>query len=420
MSLPPLIRLLQENPIAVTGLGCYSAAGDSVPDLWENAAAGRSAAAWRNFDGLDGNARFAVASAPDIALSRAKLRPVQRADRAVQMAWMAAGQAWQQAGLSNAYPPERVGVAIGSSRGPIGKVCDSLGFLAGKKYPPSFGPDSTFACLSGALAQSLNLKGPGATFSATCASAAFAIGYAAEQILLGKADAMLVGGSEAPLHPVVLAQLQAAGVLGFHEDATLACRPFDQARNGIVLGEGSGFLVLESMAGISKRGVEPLARLAGWATGLDKCGRTGVDETGSGLLRLMREALQVAEMSAGQVDYINAHGTGTLLNDQAEARAVHELLGERAAEVPCSSTKPVTGHCLGATPALEAILCVEALRHQIIPPTATCREQDPLCPIHVQPLVSRPANISTILSNSLGFWGYHAVLVFSKDYSGLT
>lgn len=414
MNSPLLARWLRDHPIVVTGLGCFSAAGDSVRRLWESAVAGRATARWEEFESRADKARFAVGRAPAIVAALPELHRVRKMDRSVQMARLAAGQAWRQARLDEAYPPERIGIALGSSRGPLGKVHDSLVQLDRHKFPPSLGPDSTFACLSGALAQDFGLKGPGATLSATCASAAFAVSFAAAEILLGKADAMLAGGAEAPLHPVVLAQLHAAGVLGFHEEAALACRPFDAARNGMVLGEGSGFLVLESAATAARRGAAPLARLAGWATSLDHSGRTGVDETGAGVLQVMREALRTAGLAPEQVEYLNAHGTGTVLNDRVEARAVRELLGPRAAEVPCSSTKPVTGHCLGATPALEAILCVEALRHQVIPPTAACLQQDALCAINIQPLTARPANVSTAMSNSLGFWGYHASLIFAK------
>ena len=265
------------------------------------------------------------------------------------------------------------------------------------------------------LAQAFKLKGPGATISATCASSAFAIGFAAEQILLGKADAMLAGGAEAPLQPVVLAQLHSAGVLGFHEEAPRTCRPFDATRNGIVLGEGGAFLVLESARSADRRGIQPLAKLAGWAMKLDDSGRTSVGEDGSGLLDVMHQALQVAGLDPDQIDYISAHGSGTKQNDLAEARAVGKMFGDRGTTVPCSSTKPITGHCLGATPALEAVIGIEAMRCQMIPPTANCHEPDPHCAINAQPLTARPANISAVISNSLGFWGYYASLIFTKS-----
>jgi len=409
-----LTNLLRDNPIVVTGMGCISAAGCSVPALWEAAAAGRSTAAWREFEMGTECSRFAVCSAPEPDVLQCELQPVRKADRSVQMAWFAADQAWKQAQLSGAYPSAQIGIVAGSSRGPLGKIGESFDSLGGRKYPPSLSANCAFGSLGGALAQAFNLRGPGATISATCASAAFAIGFAAEQILLGKADAMLAGGAEAPLQPVILAQLQSAGVLGFHEDARQTCRPFDATRNGLVLGEGGGFLVLESALAAARRGIRPLAQLAGWAMNVNDSGRACVNEDGSGLLQVMRQALAVAGLGPEQIDYVNAHGSGTKQNDLAEARAIGKLFGDRAAAVPCGSTKPVTGHCLGATPALEAVIGIEAMRHQMIPPTANCHEPDPHCSINAQPLTARPAGISTVMSNSLGFWGYHASLIFSQ------
>jgi 3-oxoacyl-(acyl-carrier-protein) synthase len=414
MSTSILANLLRDNPIVVTGAGSFSAAGDSVDALWTAAIAGRSLAAWREFEFEAERVRFAVCSAPELEASMPELHPVRKMDRCVQMAWLAANQALNQARLTNAYPPERIGIVVGSSRGPLGKRSETFGCTGPNKFPPSLSTNSTFASIGGALAQPFKLKGPGITVSATCASSAFAIGFAAEQILLGKADAMIVGGTEATLNFGVLAQLQSSGVLGFHEDAARTCRPFDTNRNGIALGEGSAFLILESKHTAAARGANARARLAGWALSLDDSGRAGVHEDGAGLLQVMQQALQVAGLGAEQIDYINAHGTGTKMNDAAEACAVKKLLGGRAAIVPCSSTKPVTGHCLGATSALEAVICIEALRHQKVPPTANCIEPDPLCPINAQPLTAKSARLAHVMSNSLGFWGYHASLIFSK------
>jgi 3-oxoacyl-[acyl-carrier-protein] synthase II len=408
-----LANLLRDNPIVVTGMGSFGAAGDGVDALWTAAMAGQSSAAWREFEMEFQRGQFAVCSAAELN-DPTKLHPVRKLDRCVQMAWLAANQAWTQARLADAYSPTQIGIMVGSSRGPLGKRSESFGLTGKQKFPPSLSANSTFACISGALAQAFKLKGPSATISATCASAAFAIGLAAEQILLGKADAMIVGGTEAPLHFAVLAQLQSAGVLGFHEDARLTCRPFDANRNGLALGEGSAFLILESMRAVAARHATAFARLTGWAFSLDDSGRAGVHENGSGLLQVMQQALQAGGFDAGQIDYINAHGTGTKMNDAAEACAVKKLFGDRAALIPCNSTKPITGHCLGATPAIEAVLCIEALRRQQIPPTTNCSQPDPLCAINAQPLLTRAAKLTNIMSNSLGFWGYHASLIFSK------
>lgn len=409
-----LADLARANPIVVTGMGCISAAGGSVAALWEASVAGRSTAAWRDFEMGTKSSRFAVCGTPGLDASQPELHPVRKMDRSAQIAWLAAKQAWQQAQLDGAYPPSQIGLVAGSSRGPLEKINESFKTLGRPKYPPSLSANCAFGSIAGGLAQAFKLNGPGATLSATCASAAFAIGFAAEQILLGKAEVMLAGGAESPLHPVILSQLHSARVLGFHEDARRTCRPFDITRNGLVLGEGGAFLVLESAQAAARRGIRPLARLAGWAMNLSDSGRTSVNENGSSQSQIMRQALQMAGLGPDRIDYINAHGTGTKLNDLAESRAAEQLFGDRAVTLPCTSTKPITGHCLGATPALEAVIGIEAMRHQMIPPTANCLEPDPQCSINMQPLAARPARISTVMSNSLGFWGYHASLIFCQ------
>ena len=422
MNEPPLRKLLRENPLVITGMGAFSAGGESVDALWRAAVAGQSPAEWAVFDtghakGRTQN-RFAICRAPAIDLTRPELHAVRKMDRCVQMALLAAREACVPAGLNEAYPSTRVGVMVGSSRGPFSKQRESLQVFKSGQYPPSLSANSTFAALSGAVSQALKFKGPGATISATCASSALAIGLAAEQILLGKVDAMLVGGTEAPLHHPILAQLAAAGVMGTHEDARQACRPFDATRNGLILGEGSAFLVLELAANAVARGAKPLAGLTGWAMSLDDVGRTAVTENGAELRRVMEQAVGLAGLQAQDIDYINAHGTGTVMNDAAESQAVRQFLGPRTATVPCSSTKPVTGHCLGATSAMEAVIAIMAMQRQMVPPTANCTQPDPQCAIQAQPLKAAPAIIRHVLSNSLGFWGYHAALVFSRADGG--
>ena len=241
-----LTNLARDNPVVVTGMGCVSVAVAPVAELWEAAVAGQSTAAWREFEMGTGCSRFAVCNAPELDVSQPELYPVRKMDRSAQMGWLAASQAWKQARLAGAYSPARIGMAAGSSRGPLGKVNESFTSLGRPKYPPSLSRIAPSGPWAGCWRRHSNSTGRGATISATCASAAFAIGFAAEQILLGKAEVMLAGGAEAPLQPVVLAQLGSAGVLGFHEEARRTCRPFDATRDGNVLGEGGAFLVLES------------------------------------------------------------------------------------------------------------------------------------------------------------------------------
>jgi 3-oxoacyl-[acyl-carrier-protein] synthase II len=418
MKTPLLAKLLRDEPVWVTGAGVVSAAGFGVGALWEAVVARRTFARWTEFSAAPAHPRFITCAAPSLAAAECAdaLRPFRKLDRAVQLAALAAEEAAAQARIEG--DPARLGVAAGSTRGPVGKLIEGVAALGARRVAPSLAAGSTFACLAGALAQHRGWSGPSATLSATCSSGAHAIAYAAEQIVLGKADAMLAGGAEACLHPAVLAQLGAARVLGSHADPSRACRPFDVARNGLVPGEGAAFLVLESARHASARGAKPLAILNSWATGMDDAGRASVGADGATLFAVMTRALDVAGLDASRLDAIHAHGTGTVLNDLAEARAVARLLGPRAAEVPCISTKAVTGHCFGATPAMEAVLCVEALRRQTVPPTTNCAQRDPRC--EIEPLASGPQErrLETVMSNSLGFWGYHGSLIFSRAAAG--
>ncbi len=410
-----LNQLLQATPLVVTGCGAISAAGLAVVELWQRAVSGHSPATNREFEFGPVSRSFAVCTAPQLDVTQPELHPVRRMDRSVQLGWIAANQALRAAGLEpDVRSSLTIGVMAGASRGPLSKLAEGFARVGSRRYPPSLAADCTLASLSGCLAQGLELTGPSATISATCASGAYAIAFAAEQILLGKADAMLVGAAEAPLVPAVIAQLDAAGVLGSHVDAALTCRPFDLTRNGLCLGESSGFIVLESKQAAERRGATPLAQLSGWGMCVDDSGRAGVSESGQGLVNAATQALATAGLAPETIDYVNAHGTGTRLNDAAEAQAMRQIFGARAATLPCTSTKPVTGHCLGASSALEAVLVVEALQHQLVPPTGNCHQPDPACPVNVQPLQAQPANLRHVMSNSLGFWGYHAALIFSK------
>jgi 3-oxoacyl-[acyl-carrier-protein] synthase II len=284
-------------------------------------------------------------------------------------------------------------------------------FINREKVFPSDASASTIASISGILVQCFGVRGPTFVVSSTCASGGAAIALAAQQILLGEADIMLVGASDAPLNGMMIAQLRAAGVVGYHDDPAKSCRPFDRSRNGLCLGEGSGFLVLESLESSVRRNVKPLGKVAGWGLSNENVGRVAVDSKGSTLVRTMRSAIAMADIDPQEVDYINAHGTGTLQNDTAEINAIAQVFGDTQSP-PCSSTKPVTGHCLGATPLLEAIISVKALETQIIPPTANC--EDPEFSLDVVPLHAREASLKYIISNSLGFWGSHCSLLLSK------
>jgi 3-oxoacyl-(acyl-carrier-protein) synthase len=390
--------------IAVTGLGAFCAAGTNPDALWNSVLAGKSFAARETFED---ERSHAVCRAPAIGRPLPKL--LRNADRAAHLAYAAASQALEQAGVEPAANPDRIGLAIGSSRGPAEKLESAFEQSRRARCKPTALVSASFGSLAGSLAQSLGIQGPTCTLSATCASAAMAIGWAADQILLGKADLMLAGGSDAPLTASLLNQLSAAGITEHHKDAAQICRPFAADRTGIVPGEGAGFLLLENLTHAIERGARPLAVLSGWSGGMDTAGRSDIDPHGTGLARTIQTCLADAAIRPADIDHINTHGTGTRQNDLGESRAIETVFGT---ETPCVSTKPVTGHCMGATPALEAVVCIQALRHQTLPPAIHSMPRDPLCKIRLD-ANSRPANLAHILSNSSGLWGSHACLVFS-------
>ena len=263
------------------------------------------------------------------------------------------------------------------------------------------------------IAQAFGFGGATATVTATCASGATAIAIGAAQLIAGEAEAVVVGGAEAALIPLLAAQLVAARVVGHDDDPAQTCKPFDVSRNGLMLGEGAAVLVLERASTAERRGATPICRLSGWAAASDDGGRTGVTANGDGLVRAMRRALERSGLRAEAIGYVNAHGTATRLNDPVEARALNAFFGPGRVP-PVSSTKPITGHCLGATPALEAVIAIEALRNGCLPPTANHRELDPECELDVITGDRRATHTMAVLSTSLGFWGVQAALIFEK------
>lgn len=401
-----LARLLRDEPIWITGTGAVSAAGPRLDDLWRSAVAGTSHAVWQDFP--EGGGRYLTAPAPDPGERESTPPSVRKLDRTVRLAWAATDEAVAAAELD--IDPERLGVVFATSRGPQATHMESyrLGFGRGR---PSLAASGTIGSLSGALAQEFRAQGPCFTVSTACAGAAYAIIAAAESLLLGNADAVIAGGAESCLHPSVLAHLHAGGVLGSHSEDHLSCRPFDVERNGFLPGEGAGCLILESASSASKRGARPLAVLGGWASVMGFAGRAGIRADGRPVSSVIRRALEIGGLRPDDIGHVNTHGTGTIKNDHAEAKAIREIFGPLADSLPCTSTKPVTGHCLGATPALEAVLSIRSLGEGLVPATVGCDRVDPKCPIQVVCREAVPTPPGSVLSNSFGFWGYHAALV---------
>ena len=416
-SFSPAAALLKADPVVITGAGAVSVAGLGAEALWRAAVERRAGGRWLEIPQPGGGAgRFAGCPVevldwrghPWAGMAR-------RVDAAAQWGLRAGYEAVAQAGLLSGMPDrERLGVICGSSRGPQQKWEETHESLrAGRRVKPTLAATMTLAAGPGALAQVLGARGPSWLVSAACASGAFAMAAAAEQIVLGNADIMLAGGSDEALNAVVYAGLESAGVLaGGREDAGALCRPFCADRSGLVPGNGAGVVVLESLSSAMRRGAVPLAVLSGWAVGMDGAGLVGMDPQGAGLQRTMRAALAKAGLAPHDIAYINAHGTGTVANDAAEAAAIAGVFG---GEMPaCSSSKPVTGHCLGATPVLEAVLCMEAMRRGELPPAFPCDGIDPACAILRFSPGGPVAGIQHALSNSAAFWGFHATLVLSR------
>lgn len=397
--------------LVITGMGITSAAGSDVDSFWNQVRGGHSPAQW-----WADPERPKAMPIPACRISEPNIAPelarwARKSDRCAQLALAAGWQAGQQARLAG-LDRARLGVIVGSARGPVGAMADAVREVQRGLVHPILAASSTCASPSGVLSLVCHAEGPCFTVSASCASAANAIALGAMQILAGEADVVLAGGAEAPLVSAVIEPFRKAGILAHHEDPRKACRPFDRSRNGLLLGEGAAFLVLETEDHARRRGAQPIARLLGWAMTADGRGRTSPRLDGAGLIRAMTAAMRRARINPECIDYINVHGTGTVVNDRVESLALRRLLGALNRRIPVSSTKPVTGHCLGATPALEAVVTIQTLLHQEIPPTINHEEPEDVWDLDFVSKTSRPAPVKTVLSISQGFWGNNAALVF--------
>lgn len=401
-------RLRKIQPVLVTGLGVYSSAGCNTNEFFKKISCG---VAFGDFHEVEGGKLLACA-APAVNTALPGFRVARKMDRLVQMAVHAAWEAWENAGLAvSSVSADRVAVFAGTARGPLSKWNESEQRYSMGRMRPSLAPNTTIACLSGALALTFCAQGPAATISSACTSSAHAIAMGAQQIIFGMADVAIVGGSEAPLIPSLFSQMKTAGLLGAHSDPKLACRPFSTLRNGTILGEGSAFLILESESSVRKRNAKVLARLAGWAFGTDVGQRTGISDGAIGMRNTVINALQMAEMTSKQIHYFHTHGTGTIINDRQEARVLSEVF---PSGVPCSSTKPVTGHCMGAAAAMGAVAGILAINRGIIPPSANCDPIDPTFEIDLVQHAARKCKIDAVMTHAAGFWGNNGSLIFSR------
>jgi len=406
--------------VVVTGAGAVSPCGVGRCALWEGAAQGRSGIDWiESFDVSGWPVRIA-GEVRGCTAEQWLTRPVGlRRDRSLQFGLVAAHEALQQAGLLDADDrvPSRfsVGMIAGSGLGPCFEAEYAYGcfFNRGREaVRPMTVPKSMHNALSSQLSIYFGLRGASQTVAAACASGALAIAQAWTLIRSGLQEIVLCGGADSPLTPGMFAAWTNMKVLAHHEEPARACRPFDRRRRGLVLAEGAGMVVLESWESAQRRGVPVLARLS--ACGYSSDAHDLTAPTPEGPQRAMKHCLQIAGKSPGEVDYINAHGTATPANDVAEATAIANVFGHRESGLPISSTKSVLGHALGASGALEFILCAEALQHQFVPPTRNCDEPDPETGLDFVPNVGRPHSLRCVLTNSFAFGGSNCCLLLER------
>ena len=408
------------NRVVVTGMGAITPLGLDIPSYWEGLKSGESGIAHiTQFDAEGFDSRIAAEVKgfdPSQYLDRKELR---HTDRFTQFSLAAALQAVEQSRLNiDAANASRIGVIIGVGMGGLNTLLQQHNVLREKgpdRVSPFLVPMMIPDMASGQVAITLGAKGPNFCTTSACASGADGIGVAFELIKGGIADAMIAGGAESVINDMAFAGFCAARALSTRNDEPQkASRPFDADRDGFVIGEGAAVLVLESLESAVNRGAAILAEVAGYGATGDAYHITQPAEGGEGGVRAMQAALEEAGMGPGDVDYINAHGTSTPLNDKNETAAIKAVFGEGAYRIPVSSTKSMTGHLLGGAGAVEAVACVLAMQHGIIPPTINYTTPDPDCDLDYVPNVARKVVINTALSNVFGFGGHNSTLIFRK------
>jgi 3-oxoacyl-[acyl-carrier-protein] synthase II len=405
--------------IVITGTGTINPLGHNVHDTWEQLINGVSAVApITAFDTTGWNVKLACEVKNFDPTKYLDVKEARRRDRFEQFGVIAARQALEQSGLEiteqNAW---RVGTVISSSVGGLKSMQDNINILREdgvRRVSPFAVPMMMPNGAAGFTGIDLGLRGPSMGVVSACASGADGIGVAWMLLRSGIADAVLAGGAEATIVAVGVGGFDRAMAISRQTDPELAPRPFDRERDGLVMGEGAGVLMLETESHARARGAEILAELAGYGATADAYHITAPREDGSGGAEAIRVALHSAEINADEVDYINAHGTATVLNDAAETQVVKVAFGERAYEIPISSTKSMTGHMMGATGALEAIICTQVIREGVVPPTVHYRTPDPACDLDYVPNVAREQKVDVAISNALGFGGHNTVLALRR------
>jgi 3-oxoacyl-[acyl-carrier-protein] synthase II len=410
--------------VVITGLGAITPIGNDVPSMWEAAVAGRSGVdTIRAFDPSGFPVRIAAEVKGFDPATVAPPKEARRMERCVLLALGAAQEAWLDAGFEDGgdhgpYRPERMGVVFGSAIGGLIGIAEQAEVLRSRghdRVSPFFIPSVLVDSASGQIAISLGLRGPNYAPVSACATGSHAVGEGAETIKRGMADLILAGGTEACIHPLILAGFCAMrGLADDNDDPPRASRPFDATRAGFVMGEGAGVLVLEELEAARARGAHIYAEVLSYGASNDAHHMAQPEPEAAGVAAMMRSALDAAGVQPERVGYINAHGTSTPLGDAAETRAIKQVFGEHAYALAVSSTKSVTGHCFGAAGAVESMMCALALHHGVLPPTANYRIPDPECDLDYVPNEARRAEPDVAVSNAMGLGGHNACVVLGR------
>ncbi|SHE93511.1 beta-ketoacyl-[acyl-carrier-protein] synthase family protein [Streptoalloteichus hindustanus] len=408
--------------VAVTGLGVVAPGGVGVKEFWELLTAGRTATrAITRFDASGYRSRIAAECDFDPAQHHLSPQQVRRMDRCAQFAVVAANEALADSGVLGESPPERVGVSIGSAVGATISLEREYVVLSdgGARWEvdPRYAIPHLYhhlvpSSVAAEVAWLAGAEGPVALVSTGCTAGLDAVGHGARLVADGEVDVMVAGASEAPISPITVACFDAIKATSpNNDDPEHASRPFDALRNGFVLGEGAAVLVLESMTHARRRGARIYATVDGYANRCNAYHMTGLRPDGVEMAEAIRLAMAEAGMPAEEVDYVNAHGSGTKQNDRHETAAFKRSLGEHAYRTPVSSIKSMVGHSLGAIGSLEVAASVLAIHHDVVPPTANLHNPDPECDLDYVPLVARERRVDAVLSVGSGFGGFQTAMV---------
>jgi len=404
--------------VAVTGLGAVTPLGNDVASTWRAATAGESGIDWiRSFDPGDAPVRVAAEVKDFDASQVASPKEVRKLERNVLLALGAAREALNDSGL-NGFDPARVGIVFGTAIGGVNGILEQEEIRLSRgpdRVSPNFLPNVLVDSASGQLAISLGIKGPNYAVVSACATGSHAIGEAAQLIKRGDADAVLAGGGEACMHPLILAGFTAMrGLAVENDDPPLASRPFDATRAGFVMGEGACVFLLEDFEAAQARGARVYAEVLGYGASNDAHHMAQPEPEAIGVADMMRAALLRSGVEPERVGYINAHGTSTPLGDLAETKAIKAVFGDHAYKLAVSSTKSMMGHTFGAAGAIEAMMCALALHEGVIPPTINYRHPDPDCDLDYVPNEARRVQVDVALSNAMGLGGHNGCVLLGR------